>query len=234
VTTAYFRKKIIIDSTENISSLVLWIKGYNGTILYANGQELLRFNLRAGIEVIYNTYAQDTTTIFTQRTTSAFKNLLHRGENTIAIEMHTGKRQHLSLGFDSKLVGGSMKINFPYGTVWSYYDLGNMPGDIVVNKPTNVAAGMESILPKKMILYANYPNPFNPTTTIRYELPTKSQVSMKIFDLLGREIVTLVDEEKPEGMSIVQFNAGTLSSGMYFCRLQAGRSVAVSKLLLVK
>jgi hypothetical protein len=99
---------------------------------------------------------------------------------------------------------------------------------------TEVAAGMQSILPKKMILYANYPNPFNPTTTIRYELLVKSHVSMKIFDLLGREIATLLDEVKQKGMYSVHFNAGNLSSGMYFCQLQSGHSVAVSKLMLVK
>jgi hypothetical protein len=233
VTTAYFRKKIFIDSTENISSLVLWIKGYNGTILYVNGQEHLRYYLLAGTEITYSTYATDSLT-FTQRTTSVLKSQLHRGENMFAIEMHAAKRQNVSLSFDSKLTGGSTNINFPYGTPWSYYDGGKMPSDIVVNNPTNVAAGMESILPKKMTLYANYPNPFNPTTTIRYELPSKSHVSMKIFDVLGREIVTLVDEEKPEGMYNVQFNASTLSSGMYFCRLQAAQSVAVGKLMLVK
>jgi hypothetical protein len=109
-----------------------------------------------------------------------------------------------------------------------------MPGDQVQAKTSDVTQGMEGLLPKKMILYANYPNPFNPITTIRYELSAKSHVSMKIFDLLGREIVTLVDDAKPEGIYSVQINAGTLSSGMYFCRLQAGTSVAVGKLMLVK
>jgi hypothetical protein len=233
VRTAYFRKKIFIDSTENIASLILWIKGYNGTILYVNGQELIRYNLVAGTEITYSTYATDSLT-FTQRTTSVFKSLLQRGENMLAIEMHAAKRDPLSLSFDAKLTGGSTTINFPYGTAWTYYDGGKIPDDIVVNKPTKVVQEMESLLPAKLILYANYPNPFNPTTTIRYALPARSHVSMKIFDLLGREIVTLVDEEIPAGMYNVQFNASTLSSGMYFCRLHAARSVEVSKLILVK
>ena len=231
VTTAYFRKKIFIDITENIASLILYIKGYNGTIVYVNGQEHLRYNMLAGTEITYSTYATDSLT-FTQRTNSLFKSQLQRGRILIAIEMHAAKRQNLS--FDSKLTGGSAKIIFPYGTAWNYYDGGNTPGDIVVNKPTEVTADMESILPRKMTLYANYPNPFNPTTTIRYALPSKNHVSMKIIDMLGREIVTLVDGEKPEGMYQVQFNASTLSSGMYFCRLQTAQSVAVSKLMLVK
>jgi hypothetical protein len=100
VTTAYFRKKIIIDSTENIPSIVLWVKGHNGAIIYVNEQEVLRFNLPTGREITYSTYAQDSL-IFTQKTTSVLKNILRRGENSIAIEMHSAKRQNMSLSFDS-------------------------------------------------------------------------------------------------------------------------------------
>jgi hypothetical protein len=233
VTTAYFRKKITIDTSENISSLIIWIRGHDGGMFYVNGQEHLRINLPTGIEIGYSTYALDSS-YFTKRTTSNLRNLLHYGENIIAVEIHMMSGQNRHLSFDSKLTGGSVNINYPYGTPWNYYDEGNMPDNQVQDKPTEVTLGMEGLLPDKMILYANYPNPFNPSTTIRYKLPAKSRVSMKIFDLLGREIVTLVDEEKPEGMNSVQFNAGNLSSGMYFCRLQAGHSVAVSKLMLVK
>jgi hypothetical protein len=226
VTTAYFRKKVTIDSIENISSITLWVTGHDGAVFYANDQEVLEVNLPTGVEIGYSTYALNSS-VFNKRTTSTFKANLHNGENIIAIEVHTTSGQNRDLSFDSKFVDGNGKTYYPYGTAWKYYAEGNMPCDKVQNKPTtDVAHGMASLLPKRMILHANYPNPFNPTTTIRYEL--------KIFDLLGREIATLVDEEKPEGMYSVQFSAGTLSSGMYFCRLQADHSIAVSKLMLVK
>jgi hypothetical protein len=233
VTTAYFRKKVTIDSIENISSITLWVKGHDGAIFYANEEEVLRVNLPTGVEIGYSTYTLDSS-VFTKRTVSSFITKLHNGENIIAIEVHTMSGQNRHLSFDSKFVDGNGKTYYPYGSAWNYYDEGNMPGDQVQDKPTEVALRTEGLLPDKMTLYPNYPNPFNPLTTIRYVLPAKSRVSMKIFDLLGREIVTLVDEEKPEGMYSVQFNAGNLSSGMYFCRLQAGYSVAVRKLMLVK
>jgi len=71
-------------------------------------------------------------------------------------------------------------------------------------------------------LNQNYPNPFNPITTIRYQLPERSIVALKIFDILGREAATLVNEEKPAGSFEVQFNASGLTSGIYFYQLKAG------------
>ena len=234
-TTAYFRHKITLDSVENKTSLRLYIKGREGAIIYVNGQELGRFNMTTSSDVSYNTFALDTSGFINQRipTFGSINQRFINGENIIAAEIHTGNGKKVGVAFDSYLVEGG-RYYYPFGSLWNYYDLGNMPGDQVADKTTDAALGMESLLPKKMILYANYPNPFNPTTTIRYELPAKSHVSMKIFDLLGREIATLVDETNPAGMYSVQFNAGILSSGMYFCRLQAAHSVAVSKLMLVK
>jgi hypothetical protein len=68
----------------------------------------------------------------------------------------------------------------------------------------------------------NYPNPFNPTTLIRYDIPEGSFVTLKIYDVLGNEIATLVNEEKLAGSYEVKFSATGLSSGIYFYKLQAG------------
>ena len=89
-------------------------------------------------------------------------------------------------------------------------------------------------LPKEYALQQNYPNPFNPTTTIRFELPRASQVSLKVYNVLGQEVVTLVDEEKPAGIYDVQFSAMSLSSGMYLYRLRAGDFVATKRLMLLR
>ncbi len=83
-------------------------------------------------------------------------------------------------------------------------------------------------------LYQNYPNPFNPRTIITYTLPEYSNVKLKVFDLLGNEIATLVDEEQAAGFHKVNFDAGKLSSGVYFYRLQAGSYVETKKMLLIK
>ena len=83
-------------------------------------------------------------------------------------------------------------------------------------------------------LEQNYPNPFNPVTTINYTIAAKDFVTIKVYDVLGKEIATLVNEEKPAGSYSVNFNASKLSSGVYFYRMQAGSFVETKKLILLK
>ncbi len=89
-------------------------------------------------------------------------------------------------------------------------------------------------IPLRYALRQNYPNPFNPTTTISYDLPKSSRVVLNIYDVLGREVRSLVDREQPAGRHEVSFDASALSTGMYFFRLTAGQFTDVKKLLLVK
>jgi hypothetical protein len=88
--------------------------------------------------------------------------------------------------------------------------------------------------PKQFALEQNYPNPFNPTTTISYQLPVASQVSLKVYDVLGREVMTLVNGEQEAGVYNLSLNGATLSSGIYFYRLQSGNFVQTKKMMLVK
>ena len=80
----------------------------------------------------------------------------------------------------------------------------------------------------------NYPNPFNPSTIIKYSIKEKSNVELKIFDLLGSEIATLVNEEKAPGNYDVSFDASSLSSGVYLYTIKAGSFVQTRKMLLMK
>jgi hypothetical protein len=88
--------------------------------------------------------------------------------------------------------------------------------------------------PKTFVLEQNYPNPFNPSTAISYQLPMASTVSLKVFDMLGKEVATLVNGRQKAGAYTVNFNANQLSSGVYFYRLQAGSFVQTRKMMLVK
>jgi hypothetical protein len=92
----------------------------------------------------------------------------------------------------------------------------------------------ESTLPREFSLNAISPNPFNATTTIAFDLPRLSDVSLRIFEINGRVAATLIDAELGPGSHRVQFDGELLASGVYFVRLQAGEFTATRKLLLLK
>jgi hypothetical protein len=92
----------------------------------------------------------------------------------------------------------------------------------------------ETLLPTEFALLQNYPNPFNPSTSIQYAISNRQFVQLKVYDVLGNEIATLVNEEKAAGSYEVEFNASSLSSGMYLYKLQAGDFIVVKKLILLK
>ena len=89
-------------------------------------------------------------------------------------------------------------------------------------------------LPESFSLSQNYPNPFNPLTTISFDIPSRSFVSLKIFDILGREVSTIVSEELPAGSYSRQWNAANMASGVYFYRVHAGTYLETKRLLLLK
>ncbi|HEY9165244.1 MAG TPA: choice-of-anchor D domain-containing protein [Candidatus Kryptonia bacterium] len=97
-----------------------------------------------------------------------------------------------------------------------------------------VGLGNRNGIPASYGLSQNYPNPFNPTTVINYQLPMNSHVTLRVYDVLGREVVTLVNENESAGYKSVNFNASNLPSGVYFYRIQAGTYSATKKLLLLK
>jgi len=92
----------------------------------------------------------------------------------------------------------------------------------------------EEYKPKDYTLLQNFPNPFNPTTIIHYEIPYDGLVTLKIYDELGREVKTLVNQYQSKGKYDINFNGGNLASGVYFYQLHAGSFVATKKLLLLK
>jgi hypothetical protein len=84
------------------------------------------------------------------------------------------------------------------------------------------------------MLEQNYPNPFNPTTQIKYGLPKSGHVTLKLYDLAGREVITLVDQFQAAGEFTVTFNAAGLSTGIYFYRLNVGDYSEVKRMTLLK
>ena len=100
--------------------------------------------------------------------------------------------------------------------------------------PNNIGIAVETDTPKEFKLFQNYPNPFNPSTTIAYQIPKEGFVTLKVYDVLGREIMTLVNENKQVGKYYVEFIANQLPSGAYFYRLNYGEFTQIIKMLLLK
>lgn len=102
------------------------------------------------------------------------------------------------------------------------------------NGQTSTSFDDEIETPQKFLISQNYPNPFNPTTQIRYELPEASKVTIKVYDLLGREISTLVNGRRSAGRHQETFDASSLSSGIYIYRIEAGNYIQTRKMTLIK
>jgi Secretion system C-terminal sorting domain len=92
----------------------------------------------------------------------------------------------------------------------------------------------KEIIPTVYKLNQNYPNPFNPSTIINYQIPEEGFVKLKVYDILGREVRTLVNESKPAGSYNIPFDASDLASGMYIYRLIASNYISTKKMLLIK
>lgn len=92
----------------------------------------------------------------------------------------------------------------------------------------------EIFLPLEFKLDQNYPNPFNPSTFIRFTIPERANVQLKVYDLLGGEITTLVNEDKEAGWYNINFNAAELASGFYIYRIKAGNYSSTKKMLIIK
>ncbi len=142
------------------------------------------------------------------------------------------KFMHLALG--SHFINAGTYVGLPL--IGSAPDLGCFEYNPICSVSSNASARPE------LQLFQNYPNPFNPSTSISFSIPSRSFVSLKVFDLLGREVATLVNEQKPAGTYTQKWNAANVSSGIYFYRLvanaipsgQAGTFTETKKLLLLK
>jgi hypothetical protein len=113
-------------------------------------------------------------------------------------------------------------------------DSGMAATDTFIVEVQNFTALEDAILPLKFGLHQNYPNPFNPTTTIKFSLPKSKFVELKVFDILGREVLSLVSQKLNSGTHIYTLNGRSLASGVYYYSLTAGEYKAVKKMILLK
>jgi hypothetical protein len=130
----------------------------------------------------------------------------------------------------SAVVGDSVRSRLYAGT---FLDQNN-GGQIYRRTISTAARSTSSDLPSAFSLHQNYPNPFNPTTIIQFDLPTSGFVSLKVFDVLGREVRTLVNEVQDAGSKLIELDATGLASGVYYYRLAAGEYIQTRKLVLLR
>ncbi len=154
----------------------------------------------------------------------------YNGVAVTAVGLGDDKINALAIQSDGKIIaaGASLYNNF--------YDL---YGFSVVRYTGSSVTAIKSFNPANNIptdysLFQNYPNPFNPTTTIEFSIPKSEFVTLNVFDVIGRKVASLVNENKEAGKYSIIFNGSKLSSGIYFYRLQAGNYSAVKKLILLK
>lgn len=130
----------------------------------------------------------------------------------------------------------------PNGTYWFWiagyysnpaYQTGWVKRKFVIQTSTGINP-ISGEIPKEYKLGQNYPNPFNPVTSIKFAIPKQEFVTLKVYDMLGKEVVTLVNSTKSAGNYIVDFNAAEISSGTYFYRLKAGEFTEVKKMTIIK
>jgi len=228
VTTAYFRKSIAFDTIPTAMRII--VKSEGGAALYVNNVEIGRTFLPSG-NLNYNTnaiYTVASTQYYFVNTAQAIK----RGSNVIAIELHgTAEIPAPSIDANISINSDGQEI-VPFGSEWEYFDKGIKPQDLKLNEIISGVSVSEIISDYK--LYLNYPNPFNPATVIQFDLPKAGLVNLSVFDVLGRELRTLVNEQKQAGSYRVNFSAKGLSSGVYFYRIQSGSYVSVKKMILMK
>jgi len=173
------------------------------------------------------------------------ESLINDGSGDARIEYQDGNHNYNN-NWDSTLANNPaniyVKLNSTFTEVrgilfysHSYYKIVPRKNDDFIGYmgPTAVNDGITA-LPVSYKLDQNYPNPFNPTTTINFSIPRQSMVTLKIFNILGQEVKTLVNENKAPGNYSINFNASNLSSGVYFYSIKTGNYYQVKKMMLLK
>jgi hypothetical protein len=155
-----------------------------------------------------------------------------------------GDTARVYIGSGTTNSNGVASVQYPLGWEDQYNSISvSFTGDVNyspksgIGKFTITVVGVEKNqmdIPTKFDLLQNYPNPFNPTTTINYQLPQDGFVTIKVFDILGKEVATLVDENKQAGYYSANFDAGKLTSGIYFYTIRVNNYIESKKMMLLK
>jgi photosystem II stability/assembly factor-like uncharacterized protein len=184
-------------------------------------------------------------------------NWISGGSNANTTSLVIDRNEYIYAGTEGGWMGGCQGIirTTDGGNTWESFNSGllegscgavlacNSDGILFAGTGTKVyrtiqsttdVANNDNNLPKQFTLSQNYPNPFNPSTKIRYQLPQSEKVTLKVYDIIGKEIAELVNEVKPAGKYEITFDAPQITTGVYFYSLQAGDFFETKKMILIK
>jgi len=234
-TTVYFRQTVDLSDVASMLDFRVYVKGHDGAVAYVNGKEIGRVNIDPSADVSYDTYAKGPMTLATSIVMSSQDRsaYLKDGKNVVAVEVHSRDTVPPNISFDAIVINNTGLTYINLGQEWYYYDKGNIPPDQLVDKATLFAGGGNS-LPERTMLFSNYPNPFNPTTEITYQLSAGGRVTLRVYDVLGRDVATLVNATQAAGRHSVALDGSRFASGVYFYRLETAGYVSTRKMLLLK
>lgn len=234
VITVYFRKVLNLDA--NPATMAILLRCYGGAAIYINGNEYKRVNLPVDSELYYDTEPTTGAQVnksFTLDTTAL--KYFHPGENLIAVEVHSLPQSSVD-GFNMQ-VFNQQGVLIPLGSEWTYYDKGSKPQDMKLSDITMVALNGDGV-PADFKLYSNYPNPFNPSTVIRYDLPESDKVIVDVYNIVGQRVAILFNGYQSAGRYELRFDASTvnggLSSGIYTIQVRTSEYKKAHKMMLVK
>lgn len=229
VKTVYFKSSFTIN--EMPSAIAVTVKAFGGMALYINNVEISREALPSDI-LNYDTKPVSLNTITkTIMINSDMASKFKTGKNEIAIEVHSDAVNGVPQ-FDVQIINQKYEKLMAFGSDWTFYDSGSAPADIKLRDLVDTEE--ETNIPSRIALLNNYPNPFNPATKIPYELNEETFVLLEVYDIIGRNVKTLVSEVQKAGSYTVVFDAGNLASGVYIVRLKTENKSFAKKILLVK
>ncbi|MDQ3019935.1 MAG: T9SS type A sorting domain-containing protein [Bacteroidota bacterium] len=227
----------------------------NSKLEYLAGQYLINFNpgIANGGELKYILIDSELPESFQPRNAAVFENQLRLSMNRISskqnlpvisdkeygtmiarMKLETSSKSFSSNAFELKLRTGP---EAPYTKIATYIDNKIVEiKDSNINSPETIS-GLENISIEIPVTYGisqNFPNPFNPSTTIKFDIPQLSNVKLSIYDIAGREVSTLVNSEMQPGSYNYKWDATNFASGIYFYRIKAGAFVETKRMLLIK
>ena len=246
------------DKSLEFDIYLLNVSSNKDELTYSLGQYFLAFNpgIANGGTLTYSIVSSDLPEGFRPRNASVFENQLRLACNSISSDKDNlpliSKNQPGLLIARMKLETSADKFSSePLNLKWTdaaskfrtkIFSFVNNKNVEITNEENNIvdfgAKGgtiqNNTELPKEFSLAQNYPNPFNPETKINYDLPISGYVSLKVYDLTGREVAILVNQQLEAGSHKVTFNGSNFASGIYFYRIQTGNFSQVKRMMLIK